>query len=272
MSTDESPLYWDSIHQPGKGSFQQSLWRVHSDRVNISLLKRWLGDRQFADILKTDLFDEATSPGLFPFLRDRAQSVHGIDLSVETADRAKSRYPGILASCADVRDLPFSDDRFDLIVSNSTLDHFHSKDQITISIRELFRVLKPGGELLITLDNPQNPIVGLRGLLPFRWLKRLHLVPYFVGKTCSRRELTAELEKAGFKVLRTRAILHCPRVLAVPVAGSLQKRASQKSWQRFLSMLKKFEYLAAAPTRFFTGHFVACLALKPGAHPARSPR
>tara|TARA_B110000503_G_C7161284_1_gene419761 strand:+ start:1329 stop:2147 length:819 start_codon:yes stop_codon:yes gene_type:complete len=272
MSADKSRLYWDGILQAGKESFQQSLWRVHSDRINISLLKRWLDERQFTDILKTDLFDEALSPGLFPFLRHRTQSMHGIDLSVEAVDLAKSRFPEILASCADVRDLPFSGDYFDLVVSNSTLDHFQSKEQIAVAIRELFRVLKPGGELLITLDNPQNPIVGLRGLLPFSWLKRLQLVPYFVGKTCSRRELTAELEEAGFKVLKTRAILHCPRVLAVHIAGILGKRASQKSRGRFLSLLEKFECLGTAPTRFFTGHYVACLALKPEVHPVRDSR
>lgn len=89
----------------------------------------------------------------------------------------------------------------------------------------MFRVLRPGGELLISLDNLQNPIIGPRNLLPYHLLKRLRLVPYFVGKSHGRRGLTAALEKAGFKVLETRAIMHCPRVLAVAVAGMLQKKA-----------------------------------------------
>jgi hypothetical protein len=73
-------------------------------------------------------------------------------------------------------------------------------------------------------------------------LNSLHLVPYDVGKSHGGRELTMTLENAGFKVLETRAIMHYPRVLAVAVAGNL----------------------ARLPTRFFSGHFVACRALKPG--------
>ncbi len=90
-----------------------------------------------------------------------------------------------------------------------------------------------------------------------------HLVPYFVGKSHGRRGLTSALEKVGFEVLESRAIMHCPRVLAVAVAGILQKKNSKKSHQRFLALLAKFEFLEKLPTRFFTGHFVAVHAIKP---------
>lgn len=263
MKPDKSSCYWNSVSRTFTEDAQHSLWRSHCDRVNISLLDDWLAGRQFADILKTDLFDEAVSHGLYPFLREHAHAVHGIDIAVESVEGAKKRFPELTAICADVRSLPFNGDRFDVIVSNSTLDHFHSTDEIDAGLRELFRVLKQNGELLISLDNPQNPIVGLRSLLPFRLLNKLNLVPYFVGKSYGKCGLTAALEKAGFKVLESRAIMHCPRVLAVAVAGMLQKRASTKSQQRFLALLEKFECLARLPTRFFTGHFVAVRALKP---------
>ncbi len=263
MNPDESPYYWDGVTRTFTEDARQSLWRSHSDRVNVSLLEDWLGGRQFTKILKTDLFDEAVSQGLYPFLRKRAHQIHGIDLASESVHKAKIRYPELEAICADVRRLPFSDNRFDLIVSNSTLDHFQSTGEIDTGLRELFRVLKPDNELIISLDNLQNPIVGLRNLLPFGLLNSLNLVPYFVGKSYGRRGLTAALEKAGFMVLETRAIMHCPRVLAVAVAGVLQKRASKNSRQRFLALLEKFECLARLPTRYVSGHFVAVRALKP---------
>ncbi len=263
MKPHESSYYWNNISRTFTGDAPQSLWRVHSDRVNVSLLADWVGERQFTDILKTDLFDEAISQGLYPYLRDHAQAVHGIDVAAESVSGARKRYPDLEAICADVRKLPLKNHRFDLIVSNSTLDHFHSTGEIEKGLRELFRILKPGGELIISLDNLQNPIIGLRSLLPFRLLNKLHLVPYFVGKSHGRRGLTAALKKAGFEVLESRAIMHCPRVLAVAVAGILQKKHSTKSQQRFLSLLAKFEILEKLPTRFFTGHFVAVHALKP---------
>ena len=271
MKPDESPNYWDSVSETFVLEEQQSLWRIHSDQINISLLEDWLIDRQIAEVLKTDLFDEAVSQGLYPFLCEHADVVHGIDVSPESVERAKNRFPELNATSADVRDLPFDSERFNLIVSNSTLDHFHSKDEIDVGLQELFRVLKNGGELIISLDNLQNPIIGLRSMLPYRLLKSLRLVPYFVGKTYGRRGLTAALEKAGFRVLETRAIMHCPRVLAVAVASTLQNRVSEQSMRRFLDFLARFECLSKLPTRFFTGHFVAVHALKPTQQQSREP-
>lgn len=267
MKPGPSPQYWNSVSRTFIVGEQQSLWRCHSDQINISLLKDWMGGRPCTDLLKTDLFDEAVSQGLYPFLQEHAEIVHGIDCAPEIVEEAKERFPELNAICADVRDLPYSDNRFDVVVSNSTLDHFQSTDDIEAGLLEIYRTLRQGGELQISIDNLQNPIISLRNLLPYRLLRSLHLVPYFVGKTYGRRGLTTALEKAGFQILDTRAIMHCPRVLAVAVARILQKRVSNKTQQRFLALLAKFEFLARLPTGFFTGHFVAIRALKPRAQP-----
>jgi len=241
----------------------QPLWRAHSDQVNIALLHDWLGERQFDEFLKTDLFDETLSAGIYPLLNERANRVHGIDVSSVCVEAAQEKYPELKARCADVRDLPYDDGQFDVIVSNSTLDHFPEKEDIKTGLAELFRVLRSGGELVITLDNLQNPIIGLRSLLPFSFWKGLGLVPYYVGKSLGRRGLVQVLEKTGFEVIETRAIMHCPRVLAVPIAAFLEKGASGHTRARFLSWMLKFENLGAWPTRFFSGHFVAARAAKP---------
>lgn len=271
MKPDESPQYWDSVSRAFTKGAQHSLWRSHSDQINISLLEDWLGSRRITYILKTDLFDEAVSQGLYPYLSEHARVVYGIDLAAESADEAKKKFPELEAVCADVRRLPFNDKHFDLIVSNSTLDHFQSTNDIDEGLRELFRVLVPGGELLISLDNLQNPIVGFRNLIPYRLLNKLKLVPYFVGKSHGRRGFAAALEKAGFQVLEIKAIMHCPRVLAVAVAGILQRRAAKKTQRRFLAFLQQFERLARLPTKFFTGHFVAVRARKPAEQGSKKP-
>ena len=46
---------------------------------------------------------------------------------------------------ADVRRLPLADNRVDVVLSNSTLDHFDTEQEIEESLHELARVLKPGG-------------------------------------------------------------------------------------------------------------------------------
>jgi len=231
--------------------------------VNIALLRDWLGDRQFDDLLKTDLFDETLSAGLYPALKMYGKRVHGVDVSSACVEAAQQKYPELKARCADVRDLPYDDGQFDVVVSNSTLDHFPEKEGIDAGLGELFRILRSGGELIITLDNLQNPIIRLRSMLPFRFWNRLGLVPYYVGKSLGRYGLIQALEKTGFRVVETRAIMHCPRVLAVPIAGALERRASPQTRKRFLSLLLKFEALTAWPSRFFSGHFVAARAIKP---------
>lgn len=124
MKPDESSCYWNSISRTFAEDAQQSLWRSYCDRVNSSLLDDWLAGRQFTDILKTDLFDEAVNQGLYPYLSERTHTVHGIDIAAESVGGAIKRFPELKAICADVRKLPFIADRFDLIVSNSTLDHY----------------------------------------------------------------------------------------------------------------------------------------------------
>ena len=137
----------------------QRLWRAHSDSVNKGLLTRWLPDREIESLLKTDLFDEAVSDGLSSLLNSLAKSVFYIDTSFEVHQRAKRRRPNLQTIRTDVRCLPFSQGSFDGIISNSTLNHFKSLDEILTSLRELYRMLRPGGQMILTLDHLANPIL-----------------------------------------------------------------------------------------------------------------
>ena len=266
MKPDETPHYWDSISRSFTQGIQYNLWRSHSDHVNISLLDEWLAGRHFVNILKTDLFDEAVSPGLHPVLLSYGTTIHGVDVAADAATEAGKKYPELNAICGDVRQLPLRAGTFDLVVSNSTLDHFQSTAEIESALRELFSSLKTGGELIVSLDNLQNPLISLRSILPYRLLNKLGLVPYFVGKSFGKRGLKNALEAAGFEVLDTRSIMHCPRVFAVAIAGFLQKHASIKTQMRFLAILSWFECLDSLPSKYFTGYFIAMHAIKPEEH------
>jgi ubiquinone/menaquinone biosynthesis C-methylase UbiE len=162
---------------------------------------------------------------------------------------------------ADVRHLPFANNMFDVIVSNSTLDHFKSLDEIVASLHELYRVLQVGGQLLLTLDNLANPIIALRNALPFALLNHLGIVPYYVGATCGPYLMQRTLQQVGFEVLEVSTVMHCPRVFAIAMARLLE-HAKPETQRCFLSFLMAFEYLSSWPTRFLTGHFVAVRAIK----------
>lgn len=94
---------------------------------------------------------------LFPLadrLSQNGGSVVGIDLSegmvLDISNEANMR-TNIELHTGDVQNLPFSDESFDFVMANFMLYHVPDIDQ---AIRELKRVLKPGGKL-ITATNSQ---------------------------------------------------------------------------------------------------------------------
>lgn len=252
---------WAGFPGVCQGMGQQSLWRTHSDAVNNALLTRWWPKGQFENLLKTDLFDEAVSDGLSSVLNSRAKRVFYIDASFEVHQMVNRRHPPLRTIGADVRYLPFANDTFDGIVSNSTLDHFESPDDLVASLKELYRVLQPGTQMIVTLDNLANPIVLLRNWLPFRLLHRLKIVPYYVGVTLRPNHLQRLLEEIGFHILGVDALMHCPRVLAVAMAHWMERHTSPNTQRYFLRFLRAFEYLSRLPTRFLTGYFIAVKAM-----------
>lgn len=81
-----------------------------------------------------------------------ARSATGVDLSEEAVAAARARC-GAAAGfvVADVMELPFADDAFDLAVCFETIEHIARPERV---ITELRRVLRPSGTLVISSPNP----------------------------------------------------------------------------------------------------------------------
>jgi SAM-dependent methyltransferase len=242
---------------------------MFTDRHQLELTDRWIcptplevpsAGRQ-PRLLKTDLFDEVAGRGLVGELVARGWEVTGVDLSPLVVAEAEVRNPGLEAVAADVRSLPFPDDSFDALYSGSTLDHFESGAEIVVALRELARVLRPGGSLVLTLDNPGNPLIWLRNGPLSRVVRRLGIVPYQVGATLHRRRLAAVVRAAGFEIRQMTAVLHCPRAIAVALAGPVSLLGA-KGRAPFLRMLRACDVLERLPTRWLTGHYLAVHAVR----------
>ena len=247
---DQHEGRWESALTELPRTRRHLFLRAYGDEVNRLLLERWL-PKSADRVLKTDLFEEAVGDGLARLLGDRFRQVDAIDVSQTVADEAVRRHLELNVVCCDVRELPYEEGAFDAVVSTSTLDHFETVAEIGEALRELRRVLVPGGTLVVSLDNLSNPLVAVRNALPFRWLHRIGLVPHYVGATCRPSELQRLLAGTGFDVQATTAIMHVPRVIALAVGGGMD------------AMLG-LERLGRLPTRFFTGQFVAARAVKRG--------
>lgn len=93
-------------------------------------------------------------------LRSKAKFVTGVDIDAEAAKEA-------LGECGDNASvllgnglgLPFADAQFDVITSFETLEHLHERSSF---LAELWRVLKPGGALVLSTPNANysRPVNG----------------------------------------------------------------------------------------------------------------
>lgn len=253
--------YWGTVGAAWSRQRPQRLWRAHSDAVNRALLGRWL-PRPCGRVLKTDAFDEAFGSGLIRAFSSRADETWLIDLSATILNEARKNGQASRSIVADVRRLPFPTGFFGSVVSISTLDHFDSPRDIEASLAEIHRVLSPGGCLVVTMDNPQNPVVALRNYLPWGWLHRIGLVPYYVGATLDRRGLVEALELVGFEVTHVDALQHVPRAPTVAAARLVSRLGSAGVERAFLGTVAAFELVRAWPSRFRTGYFVAARGIR----------
>ena len=180
--------YWPDFGEKFDRSVANPIWRRYSDSLVRDWIVKHLPAAPLTTVLKTDLFEEAVGAGTYPLLESVSEHVFAIDLSASVCRRAVCRYKDLFVSVSDVRQLAFRPASFDLIVSISTLDHFENQRHIQAALDQLFSALKPGGVLLVTLDNPANPVVRFRNAMPWRVLKRLGLVPYPTGATMKAEE------------------------------------------------------------------------------------
>jgi 2-polyprenyl-3-methyl-5-hydroxy-6-metoxy-1,4-benzoquinol methylase len=67
---------------------------------------------------------------------------------------AKAARPGVKLAVADIERLPVGSERFDVALVNEVLEHVPDEDQ---ALREVFRVLRPGGLLLLFSPNRLYP-------------------------------------------------------------------------------------------------------------------
>lgn len=255
--------YWDGVLSATLEARPIEAWRAYMRDVYARLMREWLTSSRSGPGLKTDLFEEAVTD--HELMSELGSGSVGLDCSPAIAGRAHDRlraHARALCVVGDVRHIPLRAGAVARILAGSSLDHFPDKQDIAVSLRELARVLGPGGTLVLTLDNPHNPVVWLRNHLPIAWLNRSGLVPYYVGATYGLAEGRRQLEAVGLVVTDVAAVAHAPRAPAIAIAALAGRLRSRRVAVWLLRALGMFETLGRWPTRYRTGYYLAFRAEK----------
>jgi ubiquinone/menaquinone biosynthesis C-methylase UbiE len=136
----------------------------------------------------------------------------GIDIDYNELVKAMKGKKYTSLSLVDARDLPFKEDTFATVLSISTLEHIDKPEKV---ISEAFRVLKPGGTLLMTIviDSLNDyifygPFFKKIGLF---FLGRLYTNTYnkvFKHRVLNnRKQWEDQTRKTGFDIVEAKEII-----------------------------------------------------------------
>lgn len=174
---------------------------------------------------------------------------YGVDFAVETIKETKKIFPELKVSCQDVRKLDFESKEFDGYWSLGVIEHFwEGYGQI---IDEAWRVLKPGGVLMVTFP-AMNPLRRLKA--------RLGLYPKFEGRdeprefyqfNLNERTAIREIEKRGFKIVYKQRI---DGVKGLKDEVKWFKKPLQLIYGRRSGWARMIRYAISAVTRGWAGH------------------
>lgn len=231
---------------------------LQKKQVHLEFIRRCTRDAEPRVILKTDLFEESGGwdQTLFDLYRP-GQTAVGMDIAAGTVMEAARRCPspGIHFLACDIRRPALRPESMDMVVSLSTLDHMESEADFLAGLSELVLLLKPGGRLIVTLDNPQNPLYH-----PLRWASRRGWLPFKLGYTASMREMNRLLTKLGLEICANDWLLHNPRMVSTLLFLGLRKRLRERADGPIRALLTLFAVLGRLPTRKWTACFVAVCA------------
>ena len=115
--------------------------------------------------------------------------LNALDLSEEMVRETQERLgPSAVAIVGDSEHMPLESEQYEIVTCNMSIHHYpHAQD----AVNEMYRILKPGGTLLLNDMDCASPIRALAN-----WA--FPRLPGGDVKMYTRREITQMIQEAGF--------------------------------------------------------------------------
>lgn len=133
--------------------------------------------------------------------------VTGLDFTPDMIEKARTNnnklgYSNVEFIQGDIENMPLSDDRFDVVVSNCVLNLVPDKNR---AFAEIMRVLKPGGHFCVS-------DVVTKGQLPDNLRKDAEMYAGCVAGAIDMQEYIQVIEQQGFE----NVVIHKQKVIEIP--------------------------------------------------------
>lgn len=186
--------HFDSTASEWDASYDERTTRGHWQRARLEAAVRLVGEGPGA------LLEVGVGTGrLLAALAERGWEVTGIDAAPRMVELARERVPSAKLEVGQAEQLPFEDDSFDAVVAIGVLEFA----DLEASLREVARVLRPGGRVVIGVLNGSAPTVAWASAVMHPVARRVKRVLPF-GRPLPRlrgRSLSPELlQVAGLEV------------------------------------------------------------------------
>ena len=175
------------------------------------------------------LLDIGCGDGEFSYrIRKLGWAVEGLDFDAEAARLAEQRH-GLKVNVCSVEEMAYPDDSFDAVTMNHVIEHL--ADPLAV-LRNVRRILKPGGRLIVVTPNAGS--WGLR-LFGRNWQaldppRHIHIL--------SLHALETAVRAAGFEKMQ--AVLTASRAWSIFAASlSLAERPSADTTRPSLTILAR---------------------------------
>jgi SAM-dependent methyltransferase len=188
--------YADDFVSIGDSLSSQSLQKGEYRLIDEFLRKKRKGGK----FLKLDLWNEVHNTHIIDQIWQNYSELHGIDIAPRLVARAKKNLEAkkipLIARVGDIRKLPYRTNSFDYIFTMGTIEHIpHPID----AMKEIYRVLKPGGRAVIGVPNKyewfgKSIVLDLLVVLGFK--------KDGYEKSFSWSGLISDLESCGFVVIK----------------------------------------------------------------------